>query len=81
MKKLYILFIFVVILLISWGVTGHRTVGKIAENHLTPKALTGVHDLLGDQSLADVASWADEVRGKPEYRQTGPGIISISLLV
>lgn len=76
MKKSSLLFFsalaFVCVVLLSWGVTGHRTVGKIAENHLTPKALAGVHDLLGDQSLADVSTWADEVRGKPEYRQTGP---------
>jgi len=72
MKKLYILFAFVFILIISWGVTGHRTVGKIAENHLTPKAMAGVKDLLGDVTLADVSTWADEVRGKPEYKQTGP---------
>jgi hypothetical protein len=72
MKKLYILFAFVFILFISWGVTGHRTVGKIAENHLTPKAMAGVKDLLGDATLADVSTWADEVRPKPEYKQTGP---------
>ena len=75
MKKSSLLFFsalaFVCVVLLSWGVTGHRTVGEIAENHLTPKALAGVHDLLGDQSLADVSTWADEVRGKPEYRQTG----------
>src|ERR1700747_3030888 len=70
--RLFFSLLFVGVLLVSWGVTGHRTVGKIAENHLTPKALAGVHDLLGDVSLADVSTWADEVRGKPEYRQTGP---------
>jgi hypothetical protein len=72
MKKIYLLFILFVVLFISWGVTGHRTVGKIAEDHLTPKALAGVRDLLGPQSLADVSTWADELRGNPDYRQTGP---------
>lgn len=74
MKKwhLYLLFGFAALFLISWGVTGHRTVGKIAEDHLTPKALAGVRDLLGSQSLADVASWADGFRDDPEYKQTGP---------
>jgi len=72
MKKIHLLLLFAFVLLLSWGVTGHRTVGKIAEDHLTPKALAGVRDLLGDQTLADVSTWADEVRGKPEYRQTGP---------
>ncbi|HEV2478570.1 MAG TPA: S1/P1 nuclease [Puia sp.] len=72
MRKLHLLFALFVIVLVSWGVTGHRTVGKIAEDHLTPKALAGVRDLLGSQSLADVSTWADEVRPQPEYRQTGP---------
>jgi hypothetical protein len=72
MKKSYLLFALFVIVLLSWGVTGHRTVGKIAEDHLTPKALAGVRDLLGSQTLADVSTWADELRGNPEYKQTGP---------
>lgn len=72
MKKSYLLFALIFLLFISWGVTGHRTVGKVAEDHLTPKALAGVRDLLGSQSLADVSTWADEVRGNPAYRQTGP---------
>ncbi len=55
------------IALLSWGVTGHRTVGKIAEKHLTPKARAAVEDLLGGASLADVSTWADEVRSHPEY--------------
>jgi hypothetical protein len=56
--------------LISWGVTGHRTIGRIAENHLSAKAKAGIQALLGNQSLADVSTWADEVRLDPEYRQT-----------
>jgi len=58
--------------LISWGVAGHRTVGKIAEGHLTANARAGIRDLLGNETLADVSTWADEVRGQKKYRQTGP---------
>ena len=58
--------------LISWGVTGHRAVGKIAENHLSPKAKAAVQDLLGNESLADVSTWADELRSKPEFKYTTP---------
>src|ERR1700753_4250923 len=75
MKKLPLSLLLLVSLsciLISWGVTGHRTIGKIAENHLTSKASTAVHDLLGTQTLADVSTWADEVRNQPEYKQTAP---------
>jgi hypothetical protein len=72
MKKRYLLFGSVLVLLLSWGAVGHRTVGSIAQKHLTPKALAGVRDLLGGQSLADVANWADSVRSLPAYKQTGP---------
>jgi hypothetical protein len=76
MKKSPLFFwvsLFVVsVILVSWGVTGHRTVGQIAENHLTPKALAGVRDLLGSESLADVSTWADEVRGQDAFKATGP---------
>lgn len=76
MKKNYFLSIISIVAiaacLLSWGVTGHRTIGKIAEKHLTPAARTAVQELLGSETLADVSTWADEVRGRPEYRQTGP---------
>lgn len=58
------------VVLLSWGVTGHRTVGKIAENHLSAAARAAVRELLGNESLADVSTWADEVRGQSEYRAT-----------
>jgi hypothetical protein len=64
-------FVVIALFLLSWGVTGHRTVGKIAEKHLTPAATAAVRELLGSETLADVSTWADEVRGKPEYKQTG----------
>lgn len=57
---------------ISWGVTGHKTVADIAFNHLTPKAKAAAAALLGSQSMADVSTWADEVRSQPAYKSTGP---------
>jgi len=74
MKNKYLLsfaFIIVSLVLVSWGRTGHRIIGKIAANHLTTKAQLAVKDLLGSESLADVSSWADEVRGQEVYRKTG----------
>jgi hypothetical protein len=58
--------------LISWGVTGHRAVAQIAENHLTPNARLAVKKLLGNESLADVSTYADELRARPEYKYTTP---------
>lgn len=49
-----------------WGGTGHRVVARLAESRLTPTARARVRDLLGNQSMAEVASWADSVRpGRP----------------
>jgi hypothetical protein len=70
MKKILFLVI-VSVFFLSWGVTGHRTIGKIAERHLTPAAKAAVRELLGSETLADVSTWADEVRGQAQYRHTG----------
>ena len=56
--------------LLSWGVTGHRTIGKIAAGHLTSQATAAVHELIGDTTLAEISTWPDEVRSQPAYRNT-----------
>ncbi len=56
--------------LLSWGVTGHRAVGKIATDHLTAEAKSAVHDLIGDTTLSSISTWPDEVRSQPAYHQT-----------
>jgi len=56
--------------LLSWGATGHRTIGKIAEGHLTSQAKAAVHELIGDTTLAEISTWPDEVRSQPAYRNT-----------
>jgi hypothetical protein len=56
--------------LVSWGYLGHQTVARVAEKHLTPQAKAAVQNLLGGQSIADIASWADEVRSEPAYKNT-----------
>jgi hypothetical protein len=60
------------IVLISWGATGHRTIGKIAENHLSPQAKAAVRELLDTETLAQASTWPDEVRSQPDYRHTAP---------
>lgn len=59
------------LILISWGYTGHRTIGKITENHLTDKAKLAVKNLLGDTSIADACTWADDARKEPAFKETG----------
>jgi hypothetical protein len=56
----------------AWGPDGHRIVATIATHYLTPEAKAGVQALLGDQTLADVACWADEVKDDPEYEWSIP---------
>jgi hypothetical protein len=72
MKKLTITgcLMLVSTLFLSFGFIGHKSVGKIAEDSLTPKAKAAVKDLLGNETLAGVSTWADEVRSQPEYKST-----------
>jgi hypothetical protein len=71
----FLLSLFALILsatLLSWGVTGHRAVGKIASDHLSAQAKAAVHELIGDTTLSEISTWPDEVRSQPAYRHTGP---------
>lgn len=61
----------VLLILTSWGYTGHRTIGKIAENHLNNKAKAAIKALLGDTSIADACTWADDARREPAFKETG----------
>ncbi len=60
----------------AWGPAGHQAVGAIADRLLTPGAQDAVEALLADdrdsrgrysgrRTLAEVADWADEIRGGP----------------
>jgi hypothetical protein len=46
-----------------WGRVGHRVVARVAAGRLTDRARREVRLLLGDSSLAEASTWADEVRG------------------
>jgi len=58
------------LVLISWGYEGHYAVANIAQNHLTPNAQAAVKNLLGRKTMADVASYADDLRSDPAYAGT-----------
>ena len=49
----------------DWGKTGHRVVGQIAQDNLTPEALKAVTELLDGETLATVSTYADEIRSNP----------------
>ena len=51
----------------AWGFKGHRIVADIAHNHLSQTAKQGITALLGNDDLAAISTWADEVRSqRPE---------------
>jgi len=52
----------------AWGPTGHRMVGALAADELTPAARREIARLLQgepDPTLAGIANWADELRDHP----------------
>ncbi|MBE9598219.1 S1/P1 nuclease [Pedobacter sp. MC2016-24] len=72
-KNIIICLLFpVIVLLASWGAVGHQTVARIAENHLSTEAQLAVRDLLGNETLAGISSWADQIKSDPDYSHTGP---------
>lgn len=56
----------------SWGLTGHRVVGDIAEQYLSKKAKKQIKKILGTESLADVANWMDFIKSEPSYDAMKP---------
>jgi len=67
-KKLLVLSLVVIVTqAVSWGLTGHRVVGQIAEDHLTRKAKKQLKKIMGDESLSDAANWMDFIRSDHSY--------------
>jgi hypothetical protein len=72
MSKAIFTLLLLPMLAFSWGKTGHRVIGQIAENHLSPKAALAVRGLLGTDGLAEVSNWADEIRSDPAWKRAEP---------
>ncbi len=56
----------------DWGKTGHRSVGQIAQNHLTNKTRKAIEKLLDGESLALVANFGDDIKSDKKYRKYNP---------
>ncbi len=54
----------------GWGVTGHRAIGLVAEKHLSAKAKKKLKLLMGQESLAMMSTWMDEVRSDSTFNYT-----------
>lgn len=53
---------------LAFGVTGHRVIAEIAENHLSGKAKREIRKIIGNQSLAYHSNWSDFVKSNPSYK-------------
>ena len=59
---------------LAWGYEGHRIIAEIAEQFLEPETAHRVRDLLAIENrttLAEVSTWADEIR--PQHPKRGGG--------
>ena len=68
MKSLISLFVFSCLFTIqvgAWGLTGHRVVGEVASNHLSERAAKRINAIIGNESLAVVSNWMDEIKSDP----------------
>lgn len=73
MKKLVILGLSLVVLNLparAWGVTGHRVVGLVAQNHLQKSAKRKIARILNCNALAEVANYMDDVKSDTAYNHT-----------
>jgi hypothetical protein len=50
----------------AWGQNGHRVTGAIAEPLLSRKAKAAIVGIIGNETLAEASTWADEMRSSPE---------------
>lgn len=53
-----------------WGQTGHRIVGDVAADYLTPETRKEIRRVLGPTSMAIASTWMDKIRSNPAYDHT-----------
>ena len=56
----------------EWGATGHRTIGDVAQKHLTKKTKRNIETILKGQSLAFVSTFGDDIKSDKKYDQFKP---------
>ncbi len=54
---------------VKWSATGHRVVGKIADNYLKASTKRKIQKLLDRKSLAFVSTFADEIKSDKKYNE------------
>lgn len=53
-----------------WGQNGHRIVGDIAADYLSPEAREEIDRVLGHESMAIASTWMDDIKSDPAYDHT-----------
>jgi S1/P1 Nuclease len=54
-----------------WGAEGHQAIGEAARAILTPEARIEIQKILGDDDLASIAVWLDDLRNLAHHH-SGP---------
>jgi len=63
----FLVFLWVPTFSFAWGPEGHRVVADLARERLTDSTLRQIRELLGNDELAAISTWADEIRNqRPE---------------
>lgn len=55
-----------------WGLTGHRVVAEIAQQHLSKKAKAELKKLIGKETLAWWANWPDFIKSDSSWNHASP---------
>jgi S1/P1 Nuclease len=56
----------------TWGATGHRVVGEVANSHLTRRAKKRIRKILGNESIAITSNWADFIKSDTAMKYLDP---------
>ncbi|MFT5998928.1 MAG: hypothetical protein ACI81P_001384 [Neolewinella sp.] len=73
LTRLFVLaLIFIPQLLLAWGANGHRIVAKICYDNLSPNARASVDAAMGDNYLAQLATWPDYIKAENGWGFTKP---------
>ncbi len=51
----------------AWGVLGHRIVGQVADQYINAKTRKAIEQILGKESIAMTANWADFIKSDTSY--------------
>jgi hypothetical protein len=57
---------------LAWGPVGHRIAGDLADQQLCPAARADAKSLGAGESLAELGTWADQIRDEPKWKGSRP---------